>query len=152
MATTDSISKSLSSIKGYEIALMGIFFLLVVFPYPMPYDLGYFIDSTLGMLSLFFAAIAFFYFCHPLVGVLFLIVCYDLLRRSSAIVPNVPTIHYTPSQDRKDAQMAQMNPPVDRTLEEDIIAESAPSTVSLVPEPSAYQPVSAPLNFGGDAY
>ena len=142
----NSVVKSLSSLKTYEIVLLAVFFLMIVLPYSIPYWLAFYIDSAIGMIILFVITLALFYYCHPLLGVVYLFVSYDILRRSSNVVPHVPLIPTTPTQDKKDAEMNRMNPPKSMTLEEEIIATNAPidgskSGLSLVAEPSSFRPV-----------
>lgn len=147
----NSVSKSLSSLKSVEIGLIVFFLLLVILPYTLPFWLAFLVDSSLGLTLLFIITLFLFFTFHPVLGVLFLFVSYDLLRRASSLSPpQVPTISYTPTQDKKDEQMWKMNPPESKSLEEEIVAHKAPidgskSTLSLVVEPSSYKPLSTPV-------
>jgi hypothetical protein len=64
----------------------------------------------------------------PILGVLTLIVAYELLRRSSngLVRPKVPLVRHTPSQPRKDKEMAQLNPTKEISLEEEVVNQMAP--------------------------
>ena len=142
--------KSLSSLTLVEIITIVLFLLVVLLPYQIPHSIGFFIDSALGMIVLFIATLALFYYCHPILGVLFLFVSYDLLRRSSSALPQSPMIQYTPSQDMKDKQMERMNPHPITSLEEEIVAMKAPvdgskMAVSFISEPSTFKPILQPI-------
>jgi len=143
-----TVLKTLSSLSRLEIFLIIIFLFIVLLPYQIPFWLGFIIDSSFGFILLFLITLALFYYFNPILGVLFIFVCYELLRRSSSVLPVVPMIQYTPTQDKKDEQMLKMNPIKATTLEEEIIATNAPldgskSKLSLVPEMTSYKPLSA---------
>ena len=63
---------------------------------------------------------------HPILGVVFLFVAYEIVRRSARVNNRVPMIHYTPSQAKKDAELAEMNPSAPTSLEEQVVAQMAP--------------------------
>ena len=72
-----------------------------------------------------------------------------MLRRSSNTTGRVAIMKYTPSQPKKDAELKAMNPPKERTLEEDVVAVRAPvgrSEPSVFSE-SSFKPVAD--NVGG---
>ena len=72
-----------------------------------------------------------------------------MLRRSSNATGRVAIMKYTPSQPKKDAELKAMNPPKERTLEEDVVAVRAPvgrSEPSVFSE-SSFKPVAD--NVGG---
>ena len=88
------------------------------------------VDSPLGMIILFCVTIYLFLYTNPILGILFIFVAYELLRRSNLVTGRSAIIEYTPSQANKDQELKQMNPPQERSLEEQVIQEMAPIATS----------------------
>ena len=133
----------LKSISPVDLVLFVLFGLYVIFPMDIPSMLASSINSALGMIVLFCMAVYFFMYRNPLLGVVFIFVAYELIRRSSAITGRTAIIQYTPSQNKKDAEMVAMNPPKETTLEEDMVELRAPIGKSAVSEyiDSSYKPI-----------
>jgi hypothetical protein len=137
------IPKILKSFTNLELILLGCFIVYVVFPISTPSFLAGFIESSLGMLLLFLVTIFLFFYTNPILGVIFIFVAYELLRRSSHISGRTAIIKHTPSQLNKDIEMASMNPPKRESLEEEIVEKMAPigkSDMSIY-TPSSFKPV-----------
>jgi hypothetical protein len=64
----------------------------------------------------------------PILGILTVFVTYELLRRSCAggLNRTVSLVKQTPSQPKKDKEMARMNPAKVLSLEEEIINKNSP--------------------------
>lgn len=138
------IPKILKTLTTLEMVLLACFIIYVIMPIPTPNFLAGVIDSCLGMLVLFVVAIFLFFYVNPVLGVVFLFVAYEMLRRSSKLVGHAAIVKHTPSQAKKDVQMAQMNPAKKETLEEEIVDKMAPighSDLSIY-TPSSFKPVS----------
>jgi len=135
--------KILKSFTNLELILLGCFIIYVVFPISTPPYLAGFIESSLVMLLLFLVTIFLFFYTNPILGVIFVFVAYELLRRSSHISGKTAIIQHTPSQFMKDIEMASMNPPKKETLEEEIVEKMAPIGKSdmSVYTPSSFKPV-----------
>ena len=137
------IPKILKSFTSLELILLGCFIIYVIFPISTPSIMGGFINSSLGMLILFLIALFLFFYTNPILGVVFIFVAYEMLRRSSFIVGPAEILEYTPSQTKKNAEMVRMNPPKIETLEEEMVAKMAPighSDISIY-TPSSFKPV-----------
>jgi len=137
------IPKILKSFTNLELILLGCFIIYVVFPISTPSFLAGFIESSLGMVLLFLVTIFLFFYTNPILGVIFVFVAYELLRRSSHISGRTAIIKHTPSQLKKDIEMASMNPPKRESLEEEIVEKMAPigkSDMSIY-TPSSFKPV-----------
>jgi len=137
------IPKILKSFTNLELILLGCFIIYVVFPISTPPFLAGFIESSLGMLLLFLVTIFLFFYTNPILGVVFIFVAYELLRRSSHISGRTAIIKHTPSQLNKDIEMASMNPPKKESLEEEIVEKMAPvgkSDMSIY-TPSSFKPI-----------
>jgi hypothetical protein len=137
------IPKILKSFNTLELILLGCFIVYVILPISTPSFLAGFINSSLGMLLLFLVAIFLFFYTNPILGVVFIFVAYEIIRRSSQIVGTAEIMQYTPSQAKKNIEMAKMNPPKSESLEEEIVAKMAPighSDISIY-TPSTFKPV-----------
>jgi MFS superfamily sulfate permease-like transporter len=137
------IPKILKSFNNLELILLSCFVIYIVFPISTPSFLAGFIESSLGMLLLFLVTIFLFFYTNPILGVIFVFVAYELLRRSSHLIGKAAIIQHTPSQLKKDIEMSSMNPPKRETLEEEMVEKMAPvgkSELSIY-TPSSFKPV-----------
>ena len=116
-----------------EIVLVAFFLLAIFAPYEIPATIGTVIDSSLGMIILFLITLGLFVYFHPVLGIVYLGVAYELIRRSSLGLKHVPIIQYTPSQDKKDAEMNSYNPPSFTSLEEEVVAKRSPDSIRSGP-------------------
>ena len=122
MAIVNSFNKS----TPLEIILIIVFVLYIIFPIPTPAFIASSVDSSLGILVIFCVTVYLFLYTSPILGILYILVGYELIRRSSLVTARSAIIDYTPTQANKDVQLQKMNPPQTRTLEEDIIEMRAP--------------------------
>lgn len=122
------IPSALSKMSIIEMVLFVAFILYVVLPINTPKFLAPYIDSVFGMVVLFCITVSLFVYTNPVLGVLYILVAYEVLRRSSTNkgVKNAVIMEYTPSQSTKDADMRSMNPSVEKTVEEEVIEIRAP--------------------------
>ena len=122
------IPATLSKMSIFEMVLFVVFLLYVVLPIKTPGFLAPYIDSVFGMVLLFCITVSLFVYTNPVLGVLYVLVAYEVLRRSSYKAENTKAIilEYTPSQVSKDVDMQNMNPSVEKTVEEEVIEVRAP--------------------------
>jgi len=109
-----------------EYVLLVSFILYLVLPVNIPEPFAKFVETPLGIIGLFLITIALFAYVNPILGVLYIFVAYELLRRSSRVTGKTAYIEYTPSQVIKDEKMRKMNPPPEKTLEEVIVEKMSP--------------------------
>jgi hypothetical protein len=119
---------SINSVSPLEVVLFVVFLLYLIFPIPTPAFLIPYVNTNLGIAVIVILAIYMLLYTTPILGVLTLIVAYELLRRSSngLVRPKVPLVRHTPSQPRKDKEMAQLNPTKEISLEEEVVNQMAP--------------------------
>lgn len=119
---------SLNSISPLEVVLFLVFVLYLIFPIPTPYIVKPFINTNIGMATIIIMTIYMLLYTTPILGILTVFVAYELLRRSSAggVNRTVSLVKYTPSQPKKDQEMAEMNPAKELSLEEEIINRNSP--------------------------
>ena len=160
----------IESFSYVEMSLIFLFLLFIIVPISFNRTFALFFDSSLGMVLLFLATLYFFLVTHPVLGVLFLFVSYELLRRSHAVVKHVPilrsegmefheprqttpVINHEPlikegdqpviSQSQRDSRMASMNPHTVSSLEEEIVALYGPTRINAIYEPSTFDPITS---------
>jgi hypothetical protein len=140
------LPNSVKNMKTYEIVLLVCFIIYIIFPIQTPTSISKIVESPLGIVILFCITVSLFIYTNPILGVVYILVAYELLRRSSdsnmTSMYNVSTTdsQKPPSeptrttrtipitQTSKDAQLQSMNTISDNpSLEEDIIRVSIPS-------------------------
>ena len=96
--------------KTIEIFFLVIFILFIIFPVPVPSSIAPWFDNPLGVAVLFILVVAMLFFTNPLLGVVFILVSYELVRRSSKVShTRVPMMKYTPGEMERNYQMRKMN-------------------------------------------
>ena len=78
------------------------------------------------MVAIFAMVLFLFIYSHPLLAILYVFVAYELIRRSTQVTGRTAYIQFTPSQEKRDANMQAMNPPKEESLEESIVSQLAP--------------------------
>ena len=138
------------SVPPLELALFIIFVLYIIFNIDTPKFIASFIDSPLGMVVLLCVAVYLFLYTNPILGVLFIFVAFELLRRSSNVTARQAIIQYTPTQTKIDSEIKAMNPPKEKTLEEEIVDIRAPIGASPVVQfvDSSFKPVADKISSG----
>ena len=117
---------NVKSVQPIELVLGALFIVYLVFPIENPLVLANMIETPLGMIVIFAITVCLFVYTNPILGVLYIFVAYELLRRSAAQTGQTSYTQYVPTQIKKDTEMRKMNPPVSTTLEEEIIQQMAP--------------------------
>ena len=120
--------------KIYEILLLVVFILYIIFPVKTPEYLAPFIDSPIGLMVLFIITVALFFYTNPILGILYIFVAFEVVRRSTRALGAGSQINFAmnqqfvPTQAKKDEELASYNPPpiMQRTLEEDVVSSMAP--------------------------
>jgi hypothetical protein len=131
-----------------EFGMLALFIIYLVMDIYPPEIMASYIDTSLGMVGILLLTLYVFMNYSPILGVVFLFVAYEIVRRSARVNNRVPMMMYTPSQARKDAELATMNPPVAASLEEEVVEKMAPvgksSLISYTM--SEYKPVSTDIH------
>jgi membrane protein implicated in regulation of membrane protease activity len=109
-----------------EIGVLIILVLYLIFPIPSPVILDGVADSAFAIAGMLIMAIYLYFYVNPVISVLFVFAAYEFLRRINNHSRKVTMIQYTPSQDRKDEQMAHMNDVKTDVLEVDVVSQMAP--------------------------
>ena len=144
----------LKKLGAADIAILAVFIVYIVFPVSTPQVLVPIIDSPIGMAVMFAVAVGLFVYRSPILGVLFVFVAYELLRRNHYEPPASPIQTKTqylanrvpqalPTQSQKNSDLQLMNPAKPATLEEEIVAKDTPLGRSQLPvfTNTSFQPV-----------
>jgi len=145
----------LKNFKAFDIALLTLFVIYIVFPIETPKWMVPLVDSPLGLMFMFAVTVALFVYKSPILGVLYILVAYEALRRNNYNAPASPVVqetkhmanrvgHVLPeTQSSKDAEMQMMNPAGEISLEEEVIAKEVPVGKSELPtyRESSFKPV-----------
>ena len=134
----------LKKLGVFDLVLLALFVVYIVMPVSTPSFLVPAIDSPLGMVALFAAAVGLFLYRGPVLGVLFVFVAYELLRRNHYVPPASPIQTETqylvnrvpqalPTQSQKNSELNAMNPAKLDSLEEEVISKEAPVGKSHLP-------------------
>jgi len=140
-----SYYQSLSKMEFGMLALFIIYLVMDIYP---PELVASYIDTSLGMVGILLTTLYVFMNYNPILGVVFLFVAYEIVRRSARINNRVPMMLHTPSQAKKDMELAVMNPTPATSLEEELVEQMAPvgksSLISYTM--SEYKPVSTDIH------
>jgi hypothetical protein len=128
------IKTLVKSASPLEIALFILFVLYLVLPINTPPILAPLIDSPIGMVTIFAVTLYLFLYTNPILGILYIFVAYELLRRSGGSIFGADTgpsgetayIEYSPSQEKRNSDLQEMNPVKSTSLEEDVVQKMAP--------------------------
>lgn len=141
--TTMDLLSHFRSLSKLEMVILALFAVYIAVDIKMPESIASYIDSPLGMVGVLLVALFLFVYYNPILGVVGLFVAYEVVRRSARMNNRVPMMTYVPTQAKKDAEIAEMNPSVPTTLEEEMVAQMAPiGKSSLITYVSSdYKPV-----------
>jgi prepilin signal peptidase PulO-like enzyme (type II secretory pathway) len=143
-----NLSTYFTSLSALEIGILILFVIYLVFDIYPTDTMAKYIDTPFGMVSVLIITLYMFISFSPVLGVIALFVAYEVIRRSAKINNRVAMIQYTPTQERKNVELAEMNPPQPTTLEEEMVATMAPigksSMISY--QTSEFKPVAEELH------
>lgn len=126
---------SLKNLKPLEIATLVVFILFIIFPVRLPTGFSGIFDSPLGILFLFILTIVLFIYTNPILGILFILVAYELIRRGANLTGK-PTRQLlsmdNTNQATKDMELKDLNPVEGATLEEEVIQKMAPASQNFI--------------------
>jgi len=127
-----SLTSFKKPLKKIEIVTLVIFLVFLFFPFRIPASLASLINSPLGFLVIFVIIVFLFVKAHPAVAVLYLLVAYELVRRSGSSEPRPSSIQSAAS--KTEIQMNSINGTAElenteKTL--NVYNESVPSTMNV---------------------
>ena len=124
------LSDFTKSFTPLELATLIIFVIYIIFPFRTPSFMANVINTPLGLFGVLLITLYLFFYVNPVLGVIYLFVAYELLRRSAEIAVGGGDsyfVQHTPSEDKRQTEMVKMNPVRTVTLEEEVIQTMAPA-------------------------
>ena len=110
-----------------EIIVFILFILYLLFPVETPESLLSYANSPVGMVLVVLLTLYLILYSHPILAIVALISAFEFFRRNSAAKRSSPKhVSFNLSQADKDNEMKNMNPPAEKSLEEDVIGSMAP--------------------------
>lgn len=126
------LSDFTKSLSPLETATLIIFVVYIIFPFKTPLFMAGTINTPIGIVVALVLALYLFFYTNPILGVVFIFVAYELIRRTSLVkvaAADNYMIRSSPSESERAFEMKQMNPAHEVTLEEDVVAKMAPAQV-----------------------
>ena len=126
------LSDFTQSLSPLETATLIVFVIYIIFPFKTPFFLAGIINTPIGLLVALVLTLYLFFYTNPILGVVFIFVAYELIRRSSLVkiaTSDYYMIRSSTSEAERTFEMKKMNPSPSVTLEEDVIAKMAPAQV-----------------------
>lgn len=84
-----------------ELLLSGLFVIYLVMGYKMPEGVATMIDSTVGKIVVVLVALMLFAYSNPVLGVLALLVAYQMIKRASIKTGMAGLEEYYPTEEKK---------------------------------------------------
>lgn len=126
------LSDFTNKLSSLEIVALVVFVLYIIFPFRTPAFLIGVINTPVGLVTILIITLFLFFYTNPILGVVYIFVAYELIRRSSLVSSGAADnyiVRSSPSEIQKAAEMTVMNPVHVVTLEEDVISKMAPAQV-----------------------
>ncbi len=107
--------------KQHEMVIFVLLILYIVFTPSVPPALAEYAESTAGQVIVIILAITLFLSTNPVVGILGFLAAYEFIRRSSRATGVYGIETFSPTEKKKQEVMVAMNPPSEKTLEEELV-------------------------------
>ena len=117
---------NISDLTPLEIGGLILLLSYLIIPVPSPAFLDGIADSPVGIAAMLLGAVYLYFYVNPLVSILFIFVIYEFLKRMNTHSKRITAVQFTPSQAKKDEQMAKMNDVKVDALEIDVVSNMAP--------------------------
>jgi len=130
-----------------ELVLLALFVAYIVLPVKMPAQIAISLGSPLGLLAILSVALFLFMYTHPVLGIVYLFVAYEMITRSGMPPLDVRDIGaqyapiYTPQPVREVPRESPLLISQEPTLEETVIGNMEPIQTSTFFETS-FKPMS----------
>jgi Ca2+/Na+ antiporter len=137
--------------KQIEIVALVIFVVFLLFPFRIPSNLAKFINHPLGFLVIFVIIVFLFLNAHPIVAFVYLLVAYELVRRSSNSPKGTAQSNhsYASSSHKMAKSKVQMNPvngtPELNNTDKDFVNNYNKPSYTSNPNDSSYELNYAPI-------
>tara|TARA_B100000902_G_C27191385_1_gene854122 strand:- start:118 stop:612 length:495 start_codon:yes stop_codon:yes gene_type:complete len=111
----------------HELVLSIIFFIYLLFDIKTPAQIASVLNNIIGLCVIIIAVIYLLINSNPILGVLSVLVAYELIRRSDLDTTQLPGVEKTqPSEEKKEQYYSKFNK-VPVTLEEELVRKLTPN-------------------------
>jgi hypothetical protein len=107
------LSDFTKALSPLEIAALVIFVIYIIFPFKSPAFLSGTVNTPIGLVVILVVTLYLFFYTNPILGVVYIFVAYELIRRSSLVRRGSADnymIRSSPSEIQRAVEMEQMNP------------------------------------------
>ena len=145
-SSSSSLTKSLTSeaTRSGSVGewIVGLLFLVyLIMGYRTPEPLASWIDTLPGKIVVVLLFLSLFAVAHPLLGVLGLLVAFQLIRQSSATTGSTALAKYQPNEARKSEHLSAFQQ-FPYTLEQEVVKKMTPQhSTGYSESPASYKPV-----------
>jgi hypothetical protein len=129
--------------KMGQLLLSILFVIYLIMGYQTPGPLANMIDNIYGKIIVVVVALILLVKCHPILGVLAIIVAFELIRRSTVDAVD----QYIPSESKKMNEFAAFNQ-FPYTLEQEVVSQMTVQQSSAFMQDASFKPV---LEYSYDA-
>jgi len=137
----NSISSLFQKHNMGQLTLSTLFLIYLVLGYQTPLPIANLVDTVGGRIVVIVLAIILFCYTNPILGVLGLLVAFNLLRSSAIVTGTGPMAHYLPNEARKFAGTNARNE-FPYTLEQEVVKKMAPPMGSAnAPHQVTFSPI-----------
>ena len=138
-----------------QLFLAILFILYLILGFKMPHQVADNIDTNAGKLIIVLLALILFSMSNPIVGILGIIVAYELIKRSSISTGSAALEKYYPTEEKKWSPFSAHHQ-FPYTLEQEMVKKMAPARhFNTHSKPTTFKPVldeqhdAAPVNYTG---
>jgi hypothetical protein len=138
----------------HQFVLTILFIIFLVTGYRMPESIANLVDTPFGKIIIIISALALFAYSNPILGVLGLLVSYELIKRSYQITGLAALEAYYPTEEKKWSPFSPMHQ-FPYTLEQEMVKKMTNIKFNDDGSPSTFKPViddlhdAAPVNYDG---
>jgi hypothetical protein len=136
----ESIDKLFEKRNMSQLVLVILFIIYLVLGFQMPDPVANVIDSSLGKVIVGLVALLLFGYCNPILGVLGLLVAYQLIKSSSEKTGMAALEQYYPTEEKKWSPFTPTHQ-FPYTLEQEVVKQMASQKFNANYVKAPYRPV-----------
>jgi hypothetical protein len=136
----DSLKDLFTKKNMPELVLTSLFVLYLVMGYQMPEQAARLVDSTIGKIVVVLVALMLFAYSNPILGILALLVAYQLIKSSSVKTGMAGLEEYYPTESKKWTPFTPTNQ-FPYTLEQEVVKKMASQKFNTEYVKAPFRPV-----------
>jgi hypothetical protein len=137
-----------------QFILTLLFVIFLVTGYRMPESVANLVDTTAGKIIIVIGALSLFAYSNPILGVLGVLVAYELIKRSYQVTGSAALEAYYPTEEKKWSRFSPMHQ-FPYTLEQEMVKKMTNIKFNESGSTASFKPViddlhdAAPINYDG---